>query len=410
MTKTTAFAPRSLLRSAVAAAALASAVLTGLLPAQVMASSAVRLTDGGGFLSAPSTSTIKLTPIASGLENPVLITSAHDGTGRLFIVQQTGAIRVFDSGSVLAGNLLNLSGSISHGDEQGLLGLAFHPNFKNNRKFYVNFTNTSGNTVIREYKTSKSNPNRVQSGSGRTVLKVNQPYSNHNGGNLAFGPGGYLYIGLGDGGDAGDPGNRAQRTNTLLGKMLRINVNTRTGHKAYGIPKSNPYVGKPGKNEIFMRGLRNPWRYSFDRSNGNLWIGDVGQGNWEEIDRTTSGNGVNWGWHVMEGYRCYSPSSGCHKDGKKKPVATYSHSSGRCAVTGGYVYRGSNIPALKGWYVFGDYCSGEIWAISSSASDHKTKHLLRNSGASITSFGESAGGELYVVVGRGGNIYRIDHG
>ena len=273
----------------------------------------------------------------------------------------------------------------------------------------MNYTNRGGNTVVREYKTSTSNPNRVQSGSGRTILKVHQPYSNHNGGNLAFGPGGYLYIGLGDGGDAGDPGNRAQNKNSLLGKMLRINVDSRSGNKAYVIPKSNPYVGEKGKNEILQRGLRNPWRYSFDRSNGNLWIGDVGQGGYEEIDRTTSGNGTNWGWRVMEGYQCYSPSSGCNKDGKKKPVAVYSHANGRCAVTGGYVYRGSNIPALRGWYVFGDYCSGEIWAVSSTASDHKSKLLLRDSNASISSFGENAGGELFVV-GRGGTIYRIDQG
>ena len=409
MTNPTAFAPRSL-RSAVAGAALASAVLLGLLPAHAVALlGPPPPAEGGVGLNAPGTSTIKLTPIASGLQNPVLITSAHDGTGRLFIVEQTGSIRVFDNGSVQPGNLLNISSSISHGDEQGLLGLAFHPNFENNRRFYVNYTNTSGNTVVREYKTSTSNPNRVQSGSGRTILKVHQPYSNHNGGNLVFGPGGYLYIGLGDGGDAGDPGNRAQDKGTLLGKMLRIDVDSRSGHKAYGIPRSNPYVGEKGKNEIFMRGFRNPWRYSFDRSNGNLWIGDVGQARYEEIDRTTNGNGANWGWHVMEGYKCYAPSSGCNKDGKKKPVATYTHSNGRCAVTGGYVYRGTNIPALRGWYVFGDYCSGEIWAISSSAGDHKTKHLLRNSGVSITSFGENASGELFVV-GRGGTIYRIDHG
>ncbi|HEY6569990.1 MAG TPA: PQQ-dependent sugar dehydrogenase [Candidatus Limnocylindrales bacterium] len=409
MTNSTAFAPRSFLRSAAAGAVLASTLLAGLLPARAAALSATPLTDGAGALSAPSGSTIDLTPVASGLANPVLFTSAHDGTGRMFIVEQTGAIRVFDNGSVLPGNLLNLAGSISHGDEQGLLGLAFHPNFENNRKFYVNYTNRGGDTLVREYKTSTSNPNRVQSGSGRTILKVHQPYSNHNGGNLAFGPGGYLYIGLGDGGDAGDPGRRAQDKNSLLGKMLRIDVDSRSGNKAYGIPKSNPYVGEKGKNEIFQRGLRNPWRYSFDRSNGNLWIGDVGQGGYEEIDRTTSGNGTNWGWRVMEGYKCYSPSSGCNKDGKKKPVAVYSHANGRCAVTGGYVYRGSNIPALRGWYVFGDYCSGEIWAVSSTASDHKSKILLRDSNASISSFGENAGGELFVV-GRGGTIYRIDQG
>ncbi len=410
MTHPIAFAPRSVLRSAVVAGTLAAASIAALMPAHAAATSLGPMIDGGAALSAPSGSTIKLTPVVSGLSNPLLITSAHDGTGRMFIVEKNGKIRVLDNGSLVSGSLLDLSGAVSKGNEQGLLGLAFHPDFASNRKFYVNYTNTSGNTVVREYKTSISNPNKVAAGSGRTLLRIHQPFTNHNGGNLVFGPGGYLYIGMGDGGDGGDPGNRAQDKSKLLGKMLRIDVDGRTGHKAYGIPKSNPYVGKPGKNEIFMRGLRNPWRFTFDRSNGNLWIGDVGQERYEEIDRTPNGNGANLGWRVMEGYRCYRPSSGCDTSGKKKPVLVYSHASnGRCAVTGGYVYRGSNIPALRGWYVFGDYCSGEIWAMSATASDHASKILLRNSSALISSFGQSAGGELYVV-DLGGTIYRIDHG
>jgi glucose/arabinose dehydrogenase len=328
----------------------------------------------------------------------------------MFIVEKTGTIRVYDGGSVLAGAMLNLRDQVSKGAEQGLLGLAFHPNFESNRKFYVNYTNRSGDTIIREYKASVSNPNRAETGSGRTILKVNQPYSNHNGGDLVFGPGGYLYIGLGDGGDAGDPGNRAQDKDKLLGKMLRIDVNGSSGGKHYRIPKSNPYVGKSGRDEIWLRGLRNPWRYSFDRATNRLWIGDVGQYRYEEVDRLTSSDkGANLGWRLVEGYKCYNPSSGCRKAGKEKPILAYSHAGGRCSITGGFVYRGSDIPALTGWYLFADYCSGEIWTTPSTAGTHADKILLRNTSANISSFGENASGELFVV-DLGGTIYRIDHG
>jgi glucose/arabinose dehydrogenase len=357
--------------------------------------------------AAPTDAHIQLVLRASNLSNPVFVTSARDGTGRLFIVEQTGKIKIYVNGAVQSTPFLSIGSQVSKGYEQGLLGLAFHPNFTSNRKLYVNFTDVNGDTVVREYKASSTNPNVVSTSTARTILKVYQPYDNHNGGMLAFGPDGYLYIGMGDGGDGGDPGNRAQRKNTLLGKMLRINVNTRSGSKAYGIPKSNPYVGKAGLNEIYQRGLRNPWRFSFDRSTGRLWIGDVGQERYEEIDRG-GGAGTNWGWRQMEGYHCYNPSSGCNTSGKAKPVLNYTHANGRCAVTGGYVYRGSAIPALKGWYVFADYCSGEIWTIRANAGAHATKTLLRNTSHQISSFGESAGGELYVVT-LGGTIYRIDH-
>ncbi len=231
---------------------------------------------------------------------------------------------------------------------------------------------------------------------------------------LAFGRDGYLYIGTGDGGSAGDPGNRAQSIDSLLGKMLRININGTTSTRAYRIPSSNPYVGRSGRDEIWQRGLRNPWRFSFDRSSGSLWIGDVGQKRYEEVDRairTTSGPGkaVNWGWRVMEGRHCYNPASGCNTSGKKKPLVEYSHSSnGRCAVTGGYVYRGSAIPALKGWYVYGDYCSGEVWAVSAGASSPATpvRLLGTGSGRLISGFGEDASGRLYLC-DLNGAVYRI---
>ena len=234
---------------------------------------------------------------------------------------------------------------------------------------------------------------------------------------IAFGRDGYLYIGMGDGGSGGDPGNRAQSTSTLLGKMLRINVNARTSTRNYTIPSSNPYVGRTGRDEIWQRGLRNPWRFSFDRANGNLWIGDVGQNKYEEVDRavrttTGPGRGINWGWRVMEGFHCYRPATGCSTSGKRNPLLEYSHASnGRCAVTGGYVYRGKAIPALAGWYVYGDYCSGEVWAVPGTASSKPTpvRLLGTGSGRLVAGFGQDDAGELYLC-DLNGTVYRIDAG
>lgn len=393
---------------------IASALVVSLPSAGLVSARTTHEADGTGAPpAAPAPGSIRLTRVVGGLDKPVFVTSARDGSGRLFIVEKSGRIRILDGGTLRSTPLLNLSGSVSKGSEQGLLGLAFHPRFSTNRRFFVNYTNTSGDSVIREYKVSATDPNRVASGSGRTIIKINQPYSNHNGGMIAFGPDGYLYIGMGDGGSAGDPGNRAQNKDSLLGKMLRINVNGSTSTRNYLIPSSNPYVGKPGRNEIWQRGLRNPWRWSFDRSTGNLWIGDVGQRRYEEVDRavktsTGAGRGVNWGWRVMEGRHCYLPSSGCNRTGKKLPLVEYSHASnGRCAVTGGYVYRGSAVAALRGWYVYGDYCSGEIFAVAAGASSPASPVRLLDTDLLISSFGESAGGELYVV-DLAGTLYRVD--
>jgi glucose/arabinose dehydrogenase len=399
--------------------ASALALATSLLAWQVASSRAApadTLPDVAGaaraVAAAPSDARIKLTLRASGLTKPVFVTSAHDGSGRLFIVEQTGRIKIYD-GHVHATPFLNLAGKVTTGGEQGLLGLAFHPNFKTNRKLYVNFTNLNGTTVIREYRVSASNPNVVDPSTKRLILKIYQPYANHNGGMLAFGPDGYLYIGMGDGGSAGDPGGRAQSTATLLGKLLRIDVNGTSGTRHYRIPTSNPFVGVTGLDEIWQVGLRNPWRWSFDRSTHDLWIGDVGQGDWEEVDharRTSSGagRGVNWGWDVLEGTHCYPPSvSTCNTAGKTMPLLEYDHGGGRCAVTGGYVYRGSAIPALVGGYVFGDYCSGEIWVVAANAAAPATKTLLLDTNLLISSFGENASGEL-LVTDLGGRLYRID--
>jgi glucose/arabinose dehydrogenase len=404
--------PTRLLRSA-GAALLGAALVTSLLPGAASALSVPSVPPVASLVAAPTPSTIRLVKVTD-VPSPVLAIGARDGTNRLFIVSQGGRIRIVKNGSLLATPFLNLSSKVSKGGEQGLLGLAFHPSYETNRKFYVNFTNTAGDTVIREYRASTSNPDVVAAGSGRTILRIRQPYSNHNGGMLAFGHDGYLYIGMGDGGGSGDPGNRAQDVGSLLGKMLRINVNGSTSSRNYRIPSSNPYVGRSGRDEIWQRGLRNPWRYSFDRATGSLWIGDVGQRRYEEVDRavrtsTGAGKGVNWGWRSMEGRHCYRPSSGCSTSGKRRPFVEYSHASnGRCAVTGGYVYRGSAIPALRGWYVYGDFCSGEVWAVAAGSSAPATpvRLLGAGSGRLVSSFGEDDAGELYLC-DLNGTVYRI---
>ncbi|HUG31035.1 MAG TPA: PQQ-dependent sugar dehydrogenase [Candidatus Limnocylindria bacterium] len=352
---------------------------------------------------------------ASGLSKPVFATSARDGTGRIFILEQTGKIKIYKGGAILSTPFLSLVGKVGTAFEQGLLGLAFHPGFKTNRKLYVSYTNLNDSIVVREYRTYASNPNRVNTATARTIIKIAKPATNHNGGMLAFASGGYLFISTGDGGGSGDLGNRAQSLDSLLGKMLRININGTTSTKNYRIPASNPYVGKPGRDEIWQTGLRNPWRWSFDRANGNMWIGDVGQVMWEEVDRairTSSGpgKGINWGWRVLEGTHCYNPANDCDTSGKTMPLLEYEHVGGRCSVIGGYVYRGKKIPALVGQYVYGDFCTGEIWAVASGATAPATPVLLRDTSLTISSFGENASGELLVLDRGGGKMYVIVRG
>ena len=367
----------------------------------------------------PTKVDVALSLVNGGFVDPVLVTNAGDGSGRLFVVEQAGRIRIIDGGTLLATPFLDLRGAISSGGERGLLGLAFHPNFATHPYIYVNFTDRNGNTAINRYRVS-ADPNVVDRASGGRILTISQPYANHNGGNLAFGPDGYLYIGMGDGGSAGDPGGRAQNLNSLLGKMLRIDVDHTSGTKHYRAPATNPYVGKPGLDEIWSRGLRNPWRWSFDPPTGQLWIADVGQSRWEEIDRslrvgtTPAARGANFGWNVMEGRACYKPATGCSTSGKKLPLVTYGHSvagDDNCSVTGGYVYRGSASPVLVGGYLFGDFCSGRIWLLSAMTSTPATVVLVRDATATphlaISSFGRDEAGELYVCDLSGGAIYRI---
>jgi len=376
------------------------------------ATAVLLLSIGAGGVSGAGA--VVLTPVVSGLDAPVQVVNAGDGSGRLFVVEQGGKVRVVKNGVLLPTPFINIADLLSTGGERGLLGIAFHPNYKVNGRFFLYFTRRNdGYLAITEYHRSSSNPDVATRVGARRIITIAHPYANHNGGRMAFGRGGYLYIGTGDGGSSGDPGNRAQSLNTLLGKMLRINVNGRVGSRQYRIPASNPYVGRAGRNEIWSRGLRNPWGWSFDRVNGDLWIGDVGQGAYEEIDRsivstksTSGGKGVNYGWRIMEGRHCYQPASGCKTTSLKFPVVEYTHSEG-CAVTGGYAYRGSAVPALVGRYIFGDYCSGEIWTISRTAIAPATKTLLLSTTLNISSFGQDQAGELYVL-DIGGTLYKID--
>ncbi len=378
--------------------------------------------------AAPATSTnafdpgkvaLGLTLVKGGFTNPLLVTSPRDGSGRLFVVEQAGRIRIIKNGTTLATPFLDLRGRITAGGERGLLGLAFHPDFHRHPYIYVNFTDFRGNTAINRY-TVGANPNVAIFSTGVRILTIVQPYPNHNGGNLAFGPDGYLYIGMGDGGSAGDPQNRAQSLSSLLGKMLRIDVDHRTATTNYRSPATNPYVGRAGLDQIWSRGLRNPWRWSFDRVTGVLWIGDVGQNRYEEIDRsspvgtTPAGRGANYGWPILEGRACYRPATGCSSRGTVLPVVVYGHSAPtatNCAVTGGFAYHGTAYPALVGGYVFGDFCSGRIWVISTTALGPVVPTLVRDATASphlaISSFGEDDAGELYVCDLAGGALYRI---
>ncbi|MGI8998111.1 MAG: PQQ-dependent sugar dehydrogenase [Candidatus Limnocylindria bacterium] len=349
---------------------------------------------------------VDLQLVTAGLSSPVGVTNASDGTNRLFVVQQGGTVKIVSNHRLQSGTFLNLSGvsgGISTGGERGLLGLAFHPSFEANGKLYINYTNGGGHTVIAEL-TANAARTSASLVTRRVLLTVAQPFANHNGGQLAFGEDGYLYIGLGDGGSAGDPQNNAQNRNSLLGKLLRIDVNGTQSGLQYRIPAGNPYVGVDGRDEIWALGLRNPWRFSFDRVADRLWIADVGQGAREEINRaSTTTPGINYGWRCREGRLAYTScgSAGPFTD----PVVEYGHGNGDCSVTGGHVYRGTSQPDLIGQYVLGDYCSGRIWTISAGAGSPSLV-LQRDTGALITSFGESEVGELYMT-DHAGRLYRV---
>ncbi len=348
--------------------------------------------------------------VASGFDHPVQVTHAGDGSGRLFVVEQPGTIRVIKNGTVLSTPFLDLTDRTSRSGEKGLLGLAFHPDYATNGTFYVNYTRDSdGTTVIERYTVSSLNPDVADPASRFEILTIAQPYGNHNGGQLLFGPDGYLYIGMGDGGSGGDPQENAQDPTNLLGAMLRLDVNN--GGSPYAIPSDNPYVGTAGRDEIWAIGLRNPWRFSFDRQTGDLYIGDVGQNAWEEISYQAAGTpgGVNFGWDCLEGTHPYEFDDACADADLTDPIAEYSHSEGR-SVTGGFVYRGDLYPDLQGRYFYADYVNGKIWSLYKTASNPdtwSTPELELDAGFNVSAFGEDEDGELYVCDWNGGTIRRL---
>lgn len=355
--------------------------------------------------------TIQLQQFATGFSFPILATSARDGSNRLFVVERTGKIQLMTPGTTLPlpTPFIDLTAKVltsnSIGDERGLLGLAFHPQFKTNRRFFVNYTRRpDGATVISEFTASAANAN-VADTTEKVILTVAQPFSNHNGGMIDFGKDGFLYIGMGDGGSANDPGNRSQNIEELLGKFLRIDVDTPNGAVPYSSPSTNPFFGAtPGRDEIYSTGWRNPWRWSFDRQTGELYAGDVGQNAIEEIDIVTLGG--NYGWRVLEGTRCTNLGpAACTTPGFVAPIYEYAQDGGRCSVTGGYVYRGTRGTLTPGTYVFGDYCTGEIFL-----RENGSVRMALDSPYAISSFGEDEAGELFVVhLGSGANgaVYRI---
>jgi len=347
---------------------------------------------------------IQLQLLVAGLAQPVYITHAGDGSGRLFIVEQGGVIRIFKNGSLLTTPFLNITSRVISGGEQGLLSVAFHPNYETNGRFFVNYTapggGAAGQSIIAEYRVSAANPD-VADNTERVLLAIPDPFSNHNGGLNKFGPDGFLYIGLGDGGSGGDPQNNGQRLDTLFGKVLRINVD---GAQPYAIPSDNPFVGTTGaRGEIWAYGLRNPWRFSFDPCNNRLFLADVGQNAWEEVDLIQRGG--NYGWRIMEGPVCFNPPSGCSTTGLQMPIGSYDHGQG-CSVTGGYVYRGTASPILIGRYLFADYCSGRLWELRETGPNVWAMRQLAQTGLTISSFGEGEDRELYIVH-HAGSIYRV---
>jgi glucose/arabinose dehydrogenase len=348
----------------------------------------------------------RLEAIASGLSSPLYLT-APPGDPRLFIVQQTGAIRVVQDGALLPTPFLDLSSQVTVGGEQGLLGLAFYPDYATTGRFVVHYTDLAGDTQVSSFQVS-ADPNVADAGSEQTILTADQPYPNHNGGQILFGPDGFLYLGLGDGGSANDPQGRGQSRTELLGSILRLDVQAGT---SYTVPADNPFVGQPDiQPEIWSYGLRNPWRFSFDRLTGDLYIADVGQQRREEVNVATAaegaGKGANYGWNIMEGTECLGGGQ-CDQAGLTLPVFEYGHDQG-CSITGGYVYRGTAIPALQGLYFFGDFCEGWVRSFRYTGGEalELTDWPALAPGGSVNSFGEDASGELYLM-GSAGTVYKV---
>jgi hypothetical protein len=362
----------------------------------------------GGSWAWPAAGQIALEPVATGLAQVTAIAHAGDGSGRLFVVLKAGRIVIRDDGGVRPTPFLNISTLVSTSGERGLLGLAFHPRYPESGFFYVFYTDVAGNLAIARYARS-ADPNVANPASGVVLVSIPHPgFDNHNGGQLKFGPDGYLYIATGDGGGGGDPGNNAQNRNRLLGKLLRIDVD---GGFPYAIPLANPFATGGGAPAVWAYGLRNPFRFSFDRLTGDLFIGDVGENNWEEINFQPAGSpgGQNYGWRRMEGNHCLNPSSNCNDGTLVFPIIEYSHGNG-CSVIGGYRYRGLSSDALLGSYFYGDFCSGRIWIANRNPGGSWTTVEALDTPHAISTFGEDETGELYVAAfGANGAVYRI-HG
>jgi len=356
--------------------------------------------NGGGSADPappPTAAGVRLVEVASGFDQPLYVASPP-GDARLFVVEQTGRIRIIQNGAVLATPFLDVRGKLTSGGERGLLSVAFHPHYATNGLFYVYYTDLNGDTKVERYHAAPGS-NTADAASGQLVLAVAQPYANHNGGLLMFGADGKLYVGLGDGGSGGDPQGNGQNPAVLLGKILRLDVDAA---QPYAIPSDNPFAGQAGKRgEIWITGVRNPWRYAFDRDAGLLYVADVGQNQWEEVDvLPASTGGQNLGWNLMEGTHCYG-GTGCVQQGLTLPVLEYSHADG-CSITGGFVYRGSALPSLRGHYFYSDYCNGWLrsfrWT-GSAVADAKQWDV--GGLGSVTSFGEDASRELYVTTTSG---------
>ena len=349
---------------------------------------------------------LTLSSVVSGLDQPLYVTNAGDVSGRLFVVERTGLVRVVSGGVLQSTAFLDLTAKVSCcTGERGLLGLAFHPSFATNLRLFADYTDSTGDIIVAEY-TANATRTSASAATERVILRINhRTYANHNGGWIGFGPDGYLYIATGDGGGGGDPLGNGQNKNSLLGKVLRIDVN---GAQPYSIPPSNPFASGGGAKEVWAYGLRNPWRDSFDRERRDLYIGDVGQSAYEEIDRAGPGiGGQNYGWNVMEGFSCYNATT-CPTSGRTLPIAAYAHGSSDsigCAVTGGYIYRGAAQPALQGQYILGDYCTGRIWTLYQ---DENVANLVAQGqfAVNISSFGEGENGEIYLT-DLGGTLYRV---
>jgi glucose/arabinose dehydrogenase len=353
---------------------------------------------------------VNLERFVGGLTAPLAITHAGDGSGRLFVAEQGGAIRIIRAGALVGRPFVDLSSELSSGGERGLLGVAFAPDYPSDPRVFVDYTDRQGNTVVSSLRVSASDPDRLDPATELPILHVEQPFPNHNGGALAFTRDGLLLVSLGDGGSGGDPLGNGQSARTLLGKVLRLDVRASSPDQPYAIPPSNPFAdGADGRRpEIWLTGLRNPWRLSVDRTTGDVWIGDVGQGAWEEIDvqRAGSPSGTNFGWNRMEGSHCYEPSQGCDRSGLAMPVAEYGHDQG-CTVIGGYVDWASTVSPLSGGYLFGDYCSGRLWAIDPASDAPREPTVVGESGLNLSAFGEDEAGSLYAADISGGAILRV---